>query len=183
MPDRADHVRPTWSAARSPSSPSTCPTTSWCAATATRSTRWSTPSTTRSWRSPTCCAARTCSPAPRARSRCTTRSAEIGVGTGRPREFGHLPYVMGQGNKKLSKRDPEANLLGYRDRGFLPEGLLNYLALLGWAIADDRDIFSHGRDGRGLRHRAGQPEPGALRPQEGRGDQRHAPAGAAGRRS
>ena len=49
---------------------------------------------------------------------------------------------MGQGNKKLSKRDPEANLLGYRDRGFLPEGLLNYLALLGWAIADDRDIFS-----------------------------------------
>jgi glutamyl-tRNA synthetase len=68
--------------------------------------------------------------------------AEIGVGTGRVPRFGHLPYVMGQGNKKLSKRDPESNLLGYRDRGFLPEGLLNYLALLGWAIADDRDIFS-----------------------------------------
>src|SRR4051812_39433488 len=49
---------------------------------------------------------------------------------------------MGQGNKKLSKRDPESNLLGYRERGFLPEGLLNYLALLGWAIAEDRDIFS-----------------------------------------
>jgi glutamyl-tRNA synthetase len=49
---------------------------------------------------------------------------------------------MGQGNKKLSKRDPENNLLGYRERGFLPEGLLNYLALLGWAIADDHDIFS-----------------------------------------
>ena len=68
--------------------------------------------------------------------------ADIGVGTGRTPAFGHLPYVMGQGNKKLSKRDPEANLLGYRDRGFLPEGLLNYLALLGWAIAEDRDIFS-----------------------------------------
>jgi glutamyl-tRNA synthetase len=68
--------------------------------------------------------------------------AEIGVGTGQLPRFGHLPYVMGQGNKKLSKRDPEANLLGYRDRGFLPEGLLNYLALLGWAIAEDRDIFS-----------------------------------------
>jgi glutamyl-tRNA synthetase len=68
--------------------------------------------------------------------------AEIGVGTGRVPRFGHLPYVMGQGNKKLSKRDPESNLLGYRDRGFLPEGLLNYLALLGWAIAEDRDIFS-----------------------------------------
>jgi glutamyl-tRNA synthetase len=50
--------------------------------------------------------------------------------------------VMGEGNKKLSKRDPEANLLGYRERGFLPEGLLNYLALLGWAIAEDRDVFT-----------------------------------------
>lgn len=68
--------------------------------------------------------------------------AEIGVGAGAVPEFGHLPYVMGQGNKKLSKRDPESNLLGYRDRGFLPEGLLNYLALLGWAIAEDRDIFT-----------------------------------------
>ena len=56
--------------------------------------------------------------------------------------YGHLPYVMGQGNKKLSKRDPEANALGYRDAGFIPEGLLNYLALLGWAISGDRDIFS-----------------------------------------
>jgi glutamyl-tRNA synthetase len=68
--------------------------------------------------------------------------AEIGVGDGGTPQFGHLPYVMGQGNRKLSKRDPESNLLGYRDRGFLPEGLLNYLALLGWAIAEDRDIFS-----------------------------------------
>jgi glutamyl-tRNA synthetase len=68
--------------------------------------------------------------------------AEIGVGNGTLPKFGHLPYVMGQGNRKLSKRDPESNLLAYRDRGFLPEGLLNYLALLGWAIAEDRDIFS-----------------------------------------
>ncbi len=68
--------------------------------------------------------------------------AEIGVGPGRTPQFGHLPYVMGQGNKKLSKRDPESNLLGYRKRGFLAEGLLNYLALLGWAIAEDRDVFS-----------------------------------------
>jgi glutamyl-tRNA synthetase len=65
----------------------------------------------------------------------------IGLGAGPP-EFGHLPLVTGAGNKKLSKRDPESNLLAYRDRGFLPEGLLNYLALLGWAIADDRDVFS-----------------------------------------
>jgi glutamyl-tRNA synthetase len=58
--------------------------------------------------------------------------------------FGHLPYVMGEGNKKLSKRDPQSNLFNHRDRGFLPEGLVNYLALLGWSIAPDRDVFSPG---------------------------------------
>lgn len=68
--------------------------------------------------------------------------AEVGIGNGTTPRFGHLPYVMGEGNKKLSKRDPEANLLGYRETGFLPEGLLNYLALLGWAIAEDRDVFT-----------------------------------------
>ncbi len=67
---------------------------------------------------------------------------EIGVGTGRTPQFGHLPYVMGQGNKKLSKRDPESSLLSYREQGFLPEGLLNYLALLGWSISEDRDVFT-----------------------------------------
>ena len=66
---------------------------------------------------------------------------ELGLSSAVP-EFGHLPYVMGEGNKKLSKRDPEAHLLAYRDQGFLPEGLLNYLALLGWAIAADRDVFT-----------------------------------------
>ena len=64
-----------------------------------------------------------------------------GVGTGPPR-FGHLPMVMGEGNRKLSKRDPGSGLLEYVDRGFLPEGLLNYLALLGWGIAEDRDVFT-----------------------------------------
>jgi len=68
--------------------------------------------------------------------------AQIGVGDGLLPSFGHFPYVMGEGNRKLSKRDPGASLLGYRDQGFLPEGLLNYLALLGWSIADDRDVFS-----------------------------------------
>jgi glutamyl-tRNA synthetase len=66
---------------------------------------------------------------------------DIGVASGTPR-FGHLPYVTGDGNKKLSKRDPQSNLDIYRERGFLPEGLANYLALLGWSIAEDRDIFS-----------------------------------------
>jgi len=66
---------------------------------------------------------------------------EVGITDYVP-EFGHLPYVMGEGNKKLSKRDPTSSLNLYRERGYLPEGLLNYLALLGWSIADDHDIFS-----------------------------------------
>jgi glutamyl-tRNA synthetase len=65
----------------------------------------------------------------------------IGVTDTLPR-FGHLPYVTGEGNKKLSKRDPTSSLNLYRQQGYLPEGLLNYLALLGWSIADDRDVFS-----------------------------------------
>ncbi len=65
----------------------------------------------------------------------------IGVGEGVP-QYAHLPTVLGDGTKKLSKRDPQSNLFLHRDRGFLPEGLLNYLALLGWSIADDRDVFS-----------------------------------------
>ena len=66
---------------------------------------------------------------------------EAGITTFIP-QFGHLPFVMGDGNKKLSKRDPESNLFHHRDRGFIPEGLLNYLALLGWGLSADRDVFS-----------------------------------------
>ena len=68
--------------------------------------------------------------------------AEIGVGGGRTPRFGHLPFVMGEGNKRLSKRDKGSGLGEYVERGFLPEGLLNYLALLGWSIAEDRDVFT-----------------------------------------
>ncbi|WP_233251671.1 glutamate--tRNA ligase [Serinibacter arcticus] len=66
---------------------------------------------------------------------------EIGVAAAVP-AFAHMPLVRGTGNKKLSKRDPESNLFVHRDRGFIPEGLLNYLALLGWSIAPDNDIFT-----------------------------------------
>ena len=65
----------------------------------------------------------------------------LGIGGGAPR-FGHLPIVMGEGNKRLSKRDAGSGLSEYVNRGFLPEGLLNYLALLGWGIAEDRDVFT-----------------------------------------
>ena len=67
---------------------------------------------------------------------------DAGVTTFVPR-FGHMPLVLGEtGTKKLSKRDPQADLFLHRERGFIHEGLLNYLALLGWSIGPDRDIFS-----------------------------------------
>lgn len=68
--------------------------------------------------------------------------ADIGVGNGTTPAFGHLPMVLGEGTKKLSKRNPESSLNLYRERGFLPEGLLNYLSLLGWSLSEDREIFS-----------------------------------------
>jgi glutamyl-tRNA synthetase len=67
--------------------------------------------------------------------------AAIGVSDGTTPRFGHLPYVMGEGNRKLSKRDPESALQMYRDHGYLPEALLNYLALLGWSMGDDQEFF------------------------------------------
>ncbi len=67
---------------------------------------------------------------------------DAGITTFVPR-FGHMPLVLGEtGTKKLSKRDPQADLFLQREKGFIHEGLLNYLALLGWSIGPDRDVFS-----------------------------------------
>jgi glutamyl-tRNA synthetase len=67
---------------------------------------------------------------------------QIGVGSGRTPAFGHLPTVLGERNQRLSKRDRGSGLAEYQQKGYLPEALLNYLALLGWAIAEDRDVFT-----------------------------------------
>ena len=56
--------------------------------------------------------------------------------------FAHLPFVMGQDNAKLSKRNGEVSIAWYRDKGFLPEAICNYLALLGWSPGDDRENVS-----------------------------------------
>ena len=69
---------------------------------------------------------------------------DAGLTTFVPR-FAHMPLVLGEvGNKKLSKRDPQADLFLQREKGFIHEGLLNYLSLLGWSIGPDRDVFSLG---------------------------------------
>lgn len=51
--------------------------------------------------------------------------------------FAHLPFVMGQDNAKLSKRNGEVSIAWYKDAGYLPEAICNYLALLGWSPGDD----------------------------------------------
>ena len=56
--------------------------------------------------------------------------------------FAHLPFVMGTDNAKLSKRNGEASIAWYREQGYLPEAICNYLALLGWSPGDDRENIS-----------------------------------------
>jgi glutamyl-tRNA synthetase len=58
-----------------------------------------------------------------------------------PPEYAHIPLILDQHGKKLSKREGAASVLEYRDQGFLPEALLNYLVRLGWSHGD-QEIFS-----------------------------------------
>jgi glutamyl-tRNA synthetase len=56
--------------------------------------------------------------------------------------FAHLPYVLGQDGQKLGKRNGVASVNWYREEGFLPEAMCNYLALLGWSPGEDRESFT-----------------------------------------
>jgi len=56
--------------------------------------------------------------------------------------FAHLPMVLDERGKKYSKRDRGANVLDWRDDGYLAEALINYVVLLGWSPGDDRVLFS-----------------------------------------
>jgi glutamyl-tRNA synthetase len=55
--------------------------------------------------------------------------------------YAHIPMILGPDGKKLSKRDGAASVLQYREDGYLPEALLNYLVRLGWS-KEDQEIFS-----------------------------------------
>jgi len=59
-----------------------------------------------------------------------------------PPQFVHIPIILNEDRTKLSKRKGAVHLLEYRDRGYLREALLNFLALLGWAPKDNREILS-----------------------------------------
>jgi len=56
-------------------------------------------------------------------------------------EFGHVPMILGADGERLSKRHGAVSVMQYRDEGYLPEALLNYLARLGWSHGDD-ELFS-----------------------------------------
>ena len=59
-----------------------------------------------------------------------------------PPQFAHLPLLLGSDRAKLSKRHGATALTWYRDEGYLPEAMVNFLALLGWSPGEDREIFS-----------------------------------------
>jgi glutamyl-tRNA synthetase len=56
-----------------------------------------------------------------------------------PPRFAHLPLILGADKKRLSKRHGAVSVTEYRDKGYLPEALLNFLALLGWSPGDGRE--------------------------------------------
>lgn len=58
-----------------------------------------------------------------------------------PPEFAHMPMILDETGKKMSKREGHGSVEAYRDRGFLPDAVLNYLARLGWSHGD-QEIFS-----------------------------------------
>ncbi len=56
--------------------------------------------------------------------------------------FAHLPIILGPDRSKLSKRHGDVSVLQYRDMGYLPEAMFNFLALLGWSLDDHTEIIS-----------------------------------------
>lgn len=58
-----------------------------------------------------------------------------------PPSYGHIPLIMNPDGSKMSKRDTGAALGTYPNEGFLPEAVVNFLALLGWSPKDDTEIF------------------------------------------
>jgi len=57
-------------------------------------------------------------------------------------QFGHLPVLLGKDRKKLSKRFGAASVDDFKKEGYLPEALINFLALLGWSPGGDREILT-----------------------------------------
>ncbi len=59
-----------------------------------------------------------------------------------PPQFCHLPMVLGEDGQKLSKRHGATQVKDFKDKGYLPEAIINFVVLLGWALDDKQEIFS-----------------------------------------
>lgn len=57
-------------------------------------------------------------------------------------EYIHLPHIVKEGGKKISKRDGDSTFMDLYNLGYLPKAIINYLALLGWAPEDNQEIYS-----------------------------------------
>ena len=86
--------------------------------------------------------------------------------------FAHLSMIWGADGKKLSKRHGATSVEAFRDEGFLPEALLNYLALLGWSLDGETTIMLGRGPEDALLARSDLEEPGHLRLREARMDER-----------
>ena len=91
--------------------------------------------------------------------------------------FAHLSMILGADGKKLSKRHGATNVEEYRDRGYLPEALVNFLALLGWSLDGETTIippaelcrtFSLDQEALHLRREEARLDGRRLHPRDGR---------------
>jgi glutamyl-tRNA synthetase len=64
------------------------------------------------------------------------------LGRATPPAFAHLPLIVGADRRKLSKRRDKVSVQQFREEGYLPEAMVNYLALLGWSLDDHTELFS-----------------------------------------
>ena len=99
-----------------------------------------------------------------------------------PPVYAHVPNVFGADGKKLSKRHGAVSVDEFREAGYVPEALMNFLALLGWAPDGETTIMSARRARRALLARARRLEPGDVRLREARLDERRLPASTRTRR-
>ena len=106
----------------------------------------------------------------------TPRQLALYAALGHPQErwpaFAHLPLIVGDDNAPLSKRNGEVSIVWYRREGFLPEAMVNYLVAARLVARRRPGVLRRRRAARRVRPLPGQPQPGPLRPQEARGDQR-----------
>ena len=101
-----------------------------------------------------------------------------------PPKFAHLPLLRNPDRSKISKRkNPAARLLWFKEEGFLPEAVVNFLALQGWSMPDGREIFGFDDIVGQLRRRALQPGRSRLRHRQARLDERQVHPGAVRRRA